>query len=201
MAGGFTVTLTTQNLATPVLLRLPGVIQRSDIRKVMGRAIATTMRKNFTKLDAQRPNKLGGARTHFYAQARRGVQQPELVAGDGVKVAVNHVGIRQRLEGGRIERADGGPLTIPVHPAAHGHRAREFDLHAIYFQDGSGILVKDNTESKNDIGEVYFRLVKSVDQKPDPSVLPKDEVMQAAALDAGDAHAKTIIEREGLSNL
>lgn len=197
----FSTTLTFDDPAKlPVLLRVRGALQRPDIRKVMGRAIATSMRKNFTSLDRSRRNKLGGQRTHFYGDARRGVQQPELEGGDGVRVTVNHVGIAQRYFGGEIRPIHSQFLTLPAHPAAYGHRAREFALHAIFFRDGTGILVADNEESKSGIGEVYFRLVKSVDQRPDPSVLPAGEELQDAAVAAGDAHMRTLIERGGLSS-
>lgn len=181
----------------PPLLRLSEGVKRPDVRKVMGRAIATDLRKHFTKLDQERPNQLGGRRTHFYGQVRRGVQQPELVAGDGVRVDINHVGIAQRYYGGRIKRADGGLLTIPVHPEAHGKRAREFDdLYAVYFDDGSGLLARPNADSRSDaIGEVYYRLVHEVEQKEDPTVLPPEKQLQQAALDAGEDYLRILIQR------
>jgi len=182
----------------PPLLALTNGVQRPEIRKVMGRAVATLLRRHFTKLDKQRANKLGGKRTHFYGQARRSVQQPELVAGDGVKVAINHVGIAQRFFGGLIRARPGSKLTIPVHPAAYGKRAREFsDLDAIYFDDGDGILARPNAESPNGIGEVYYRLLSEVDQKEDPAVLPTEEEQLEAALGAGEQHVRTLIGRQG----
>ena len=85
----------------PPLLRLSDGVKRPDVRRVMGRAIAGVLRRHFTKLDEERPNALGGKRTHFYGQVRRSVQQPELLGGDGVKVAINHVGIAQRRQAAR----------------------------------------------------------------------------------------------------
>jgi hypothetical protein len=194
MPGGITITTTVEDLATPMFKRLGAAVQRPDIRKVMGRAMATQLRKHFSRLDSERANKLGGSRTHFYGQARRGVQQPEITT-DGVVVAINNVGIAQRYFGGDIEAAPGGKLTIPVNPAAYGHRAREFsDLHAIYFQDGSGILVKSRTESKGNIGEVFYRLVKRVHQEEDPTVLPTEDEMQENAMQAGAGYLDTLKE-------
>jgi len=198
MPGGLTVTTKIDDRATPVLLRLNDNIKRPEIRRVMGRAIGKKMRTNFTELDRTRANKLGGARTHLYAQMRRGVQQPELVGGDGVKTTVNHVAAAQRYFGGDIDAQPGHKLTIAVHPEAYGHRAREFALHPIYFRDGTGILVRDNTESPNGIGEIYFRLVSHVHQEGDKTILPTEEEMQSAALQAGDAHMQTLIARGGL---
>lgn len=198
MPGGLTAVTRIDDRATTPLLRLNDNIRRPEIRRVMGRAIGKEMRTNFTELDRTRPNKLGGERTHFYGDARRGVQQPELIGGDGVKVTVNQVGIAQRYFGGPIVPRVAKFLTIPVHPEAYGHRAREFALHAIFFRDGTGILVRDTEESKSGIGEVFFRLVKRTYQQPDPSVLPTDEELQQVAVAAGDAHVRTLIARGGL---
>lgn len=185
----------------PPLLRLSNGIERPDVRRVMGRAIATTLRKHFTKLDRERPNKLGGKRSHFYGQVRRSVQQPQLYGGDGVMVSINHVGIAQRYFGGVIVAGQNGSgkkfLTLPVHPEAYNRRAGEVgDLEPIFFNDNYGILAKPNDESKNGIGEVYYRLVRRVNQKPDPTVLPDDDVIEVEAFTAGEEHIRTLIARE-----
>ncbi|WP_221029902.1 hypothetical protein [Actomonas aquatica] len=181
----------------PPLLRLSDRIKRPEVRRVMGRAIATSLRKHFSKLDRERPNKLGGRRTHFWGQVRRSVQQPALIADEGVMISINHVGIAQRYFGGIIQARPGGKLTIPVHPEAHGRRAREFDLTPIFFADGSGILVDDtNPNAPGGIGEVYYRLVDQVDQEPDPTVLPDDDQLEAVGLDAGEDYVRTLLARE-----
>lgn len=187
----------------PPLLRLANAIERPDVRRVMGRAIATALRKHFTKLDRTRANKLGGTRTHFWGQVRRSVQQPQLLAGDGVMVSINHVGIALQyfgtadMPGGVMRPKNANFLTIPVHPEAHGRRAREFDdLEPIFFDDGTGVLARPHSESKSGIGEVYYRLTKKVRIKGDPSVLPAEEDLQAEAFTAGEEHVRTLIARE-----
>ncbi|MES2692660.1 MAG: hypothetical protein V4773_04245 [Verrucomicrobiota bacterium] len=185
----------------PPLLRLANGIERPDVRRVMGRAIAGGLRKHFTKLDRTRANKLGGKRSHFYGQVRRSVQQPQLLGGDGVLVSINHVGIAQRYFGGVIVAGQNGSgkkfLTLPVHPEAYNRRAREFqDLDAIFFENGEGVLVRPNAESKHGIGEVYYRLVRRVRQKADPTVLPPEEELQDVAYTAGEEHIRTLIARE-----
>lgn len=187
----------------PPLLRLSDGIKRPGVRKAMGRAIGTTLRKHFTKLDSERPNALGGKRTHFYGQVRRSVQQPELT-GDGVVVAINHVGIAQRYFGGVIKPKTAKYLTIPVNPEAYGHRAREFELTPIFFADGGGVLVDHtNPNAPGGIGEVYYRLATEVDQAPDPTVLPPErddtpeqESMETAAFKAGEDYVRTLVARE-----
>lgn len=185
----------------PPLLRLSQGVQRPDIRRVMGRAVATALRKNFTDLDRKRPNQLGGTRTHFWGQVRRSVQQPELIGGDGVKIAINHVGIAQRYFGGDIEAGQNGSgkkfLTLPVAAEAYGHRAREFDdLEFIPSEDGTrAILARHNDASVGSIGEVLYVLVRRVHQEPDPSILPPEADLQTVAFTAGEEHLQTLIAR------
>ncbi|MFA5265609.1 MAG: hypothetical protein WC378_17455 [Opitutaceae bacterium] len=166
------------------------------MRRAMGRAIATTLRKHFTKLDSSKKNKLGGARTHFYGAARRGVHQPELY-GNVVRVLVDSIGIAQRYYGGDISARPGSALTVPVHPVAYGHRAREFpDLQLIPSTrnpDVTAILARPNDASANGIMEVYYLLCKKVHQKEDKSVLPTDAELATSAHDAAVAYIKSVI--------
>jgi hypothetical protein len=128
---------------------------------------------------------------------RKSVQQPELFGGDGIKIAITHVGAAQRYFGGPIEAKNGGKLTIPVHPDAHGERARDFDdLSPIYFEDGTGVLVRKNSDAPGDIGEVFYRLLERVNQKADPTVLPPEKDLQAAAFESGDKYLTTLIARQ-----
>lgn len=196
----------------PPLLRLSAGVQRPDVRRVMGRAIATKLRQHFTKLDGERSNKLGGKRTHFYGNARRAVQQPELFGGDGVKVAINHVGIAQRYFGGEIKPGPGKEwLTIPARAETHGRRAGEFDdLHFERYRSDLAALVQNaqtrlggrvdgSVTERGATGEtgggIFYWLVKEVYQKEDPTVLPPEEELQDAGLNAGEDYVKTLIER------
>ncbi len=196
MPGGVTITAQMKDLATPGLQRLAAAVQRPDVRKVMGRAIGNRLRRHFSRLDGERANKLGGTRTHFYGQARRGVQQPDLTS-DGLKVAINNVGIAQRYFGGTITPRNAKWLTLPVHPQAYGHRAREFgDLQFVPLEDGRrAMLMRPNPDSPTGIGEVFFLLVRRVHQEPDPSVLPTSDELQGDAYNAGEDYLKTLIER------
>ena len=180
----------------PPLLRLADGVKRPEVRRVMGRGVANRLRKHFTELDSKRANRLGGKRTHFYGEVRKSVQNPLVEAPDGVMVAINHVGIAQRYFGGVIEAKPGSKLTIPVHPEAHGKRAREFnDLTPIYFPDGDGILVRENPASPSGIGEVYYLLRQRVEQKADATVLPTDSELETAGFEAGEDHIQTLVAR------
>jgi hypothetical protein len=130
------------------------------------------------------------------------------VAHDGAVISVNHLGIRQRFEGGVI-RPTGGRrlLTIPVAPEAHGRRAREFhDLNFIPPANGKpGLLVraqqtalrktKKGWKGTADGGQVMFRLVPFVRQKPDPTVLPPAAEMATVARSAALSYLDRLAQR------
>lgn len=196
MSGGISIVTTVSDLATPMFQRLGAAVQRADVRAVMGRAIASKLRKHFTKLDSERRNKLGGRRTHFYGQVRRGVQKPELTS-DGVTVVINNVGIAQRYFGGDIVPVSAKWLTLPVHPLAYGKRAREFaDLNYVPIESQPrAMLVRSNPNDPNGIGEVFYLLVKRVHQEPDLSVIPTQSELLNDAMQAGDTYLNTLRTR------
>lgn len=159
---------------------------------VAGRAIAGQLREHLFGLDRSRPNKLGGKRTHFYSQAARSVQQPRKEGG-GVVVSINHVGIRQRYEGGDIRPVRAKFLTIPVIAEAHGKRAREFNnLSFAITKQGPALVENRSTgirKTKKGFrpthsvigGRIYFLLRKKVHQDPDATVIPTRQAMLAVA--------------------
>lgn len=162
--------------------------------RVGGRAVATHLRKHFSRLDAERPNQLGGPRSHFYGQARNSVQNPEDTGTNEATVSINHVGIAQRYFGGTITAKNAGALTIPIHPAAHGQRARAFGkLDLIPTKNGNALLVTPATgKGKNKTpGTALFLLTKRITQKPDPSVLPEQTELESVAARAVQEYLDT----------
>ncbi|MBI5771915.1 MAG: hypothetical protein HZA93_29350 [Verrucomicrobia bacterium] len=208
------VTIDLRDEARPHFRRVVQNLERGDVRRVMGRAIATTLRKHFTRRD-EAGNRLGGQRTHFWGQVRRSVQQPQLIGGDGVQVAINHVAFAQKVFGGDIAPVDAEWLTVPARSEAHGHRAREFnDLHAVFFSASLGALVQNDQTSlggrvdgsitptrRKQGGEigglVFYWLVEHVHQEPDPEALPPETELRDAALQAGADYLQTLDERGG----
>lgn len=167
-------------------------INMAAVAKVGGRAGANKLREYFFSLDKSRANQLGGARTHFYSQVARSVQQPQL-SDDGAKISINHIGAAQRYFGGVIEAKNSKYLTIPARKEAYGKRAREFnDLEVLWGKRGPIALVqrqqtqitkgqrgKKDTHQK--VGSlVLFWLVRRVVQKADPTVLPPEDELEDA---------------------
>ncbi|MBC2592695.1 hypothetical protein H5P28_00315 [Ruficoccus amylovorans] len=183
----------------PPLLRITRGVTEPSVKRVMGRAIANLIRRHLRKLDRERPNQLGGQRTHFYANAAAAVQNPRLHGSTGVAVGINHVGIAQRFHGGVIVPKFADWLSIPARTEAYGTRAREHANLAF-------ILIRARTTAKGDPlamlqepgGGVLFWLVKRVVQQPDPSVLPTEDGLLGAALEAGEEYVGLLLERAAL---
>lgn len=196
-----------QDLATVPLAELVSRATPERAARVVAPAANRAFREHFFRLNQERPNRLGGKRTNFFGQAAKSTG----ATADGGNVVVNiaHVGIRQRVEGGIIRPTGGRKfLTIPAIAEAYGTRAREHPfLHAVFSPGGrvSGALVetehtavsftqgrgrqKGTTVTKRGEdrgGKVWFWLVNSVKQPPDPTVLPSADTVRAAAVTALD---------------
>ncbi len=202
-----TVNLQFDGVLSAQLNRLLRAADGGRIAKVAGQSVTNLTRGHFEELQRTRPNRLGGRRTNFWADALRGTSL-QVVDRTKAKVNIATIGVRQRLEGGVIRAGrsinpkTGRPtnyLAIPLTPDAYGKRpAERSDLD---FQIVPGIgpaLVearateirirkkKDGTRSiravKSRTGIVpLYRLVRKVTQKADPTVLPSVSKMQAAA--------------------
>jgi hypothetical protein len=108
-----------------------------EMYEEVGRAAANFTRDYLYALDPQRENKLGGPRTHFYAQAADATTFTS--DADGAVVIVAKLGMRLRYYGGTITAGAGtalsGPnagqpaqaLAIPVSPLSYGKRPGDFD--------------------------------------------------------------------------
>lgn len=194
------LTIDLTNQLAPLLQGLQRTLRPGAPEKVMERALVNRISDHLFKLNAERPNKLGGPRTNFYSQAARSVSgqsQPGEVV-----VSISHVGFRQRLEGGVIRPVRAKMLTIPAVPEAHGKRAGEFHNLRLAVIGGRPALVetqatrirvgrarKDGTRKVTPLNsslgnKVIFWLARSVNQAADPTVLPTTPEMAAAALDA-----------------
>lgn len=208
---GLAIQITTlRDEVTPALMRLDGGLQRDRLFPIIGRSATNTIREHLFGLNASRPNTLGGPRTNFYAGAARSTQFQ--IVGDDVIVSINHVGIAQRYFGGTIRPKVAKYLTIPVHPKAYGHRAREFDLELVFGRNGEPIALatkanlitivrqKRNGEVTRTLGgrrgEIMFRLVKQVTQQPDPTVLPYTELIESRAQRDVTSYINRLVERQ-----
>lgn len=177
----------------------PVGLQRT--RAEMGAAVRIELIEHFTELEQDSVHHRTAARllaapTGFYADAARSVQAP-VVQGENVSIAINKEGLAQRYFGGPIEAKRSKWLTIPAIAQAYGKRAGAFhNLRFVYFRSDLAALVERlSTLVKRDrkgifrpiastLGAVFFWLKPSVNQDPDPTVLPSDDEMGARAIEA-----------------
>lgn len=172
--------------ATAALRRLHAGIQPARLAPIIGRSARNATREHLFSRDAQ-GNKLGGPRTHYYGAAARATNFT--TEGNSVIVSIPQLGIRQRYYGGTIKPKTAKYLTIPVHPSAHGKRAREFgDLVVLFGRGGPYALARKD-------GTVLFRLAKSVTQRADSTVLPTTEALGAAIRPDLEAHIARLTAR------
>jgi len=204
--------ITIVDRATPAVLEFARRLNAKALQEAIGGGVGRLIIANFRALDSERANEMGGKRTHFYADAARGTDWTADAA--GATVTIRKTGIAQRLFGGTILPLKGNWLTIPARREAYGKKAREFDNLVPIFGKalgaGAGALVaressnisitKDRRrgmggklrvrKTGDEGGGVYFWLVKSVTQRPDPTVLPTDRDMLTAAIAAGDDYLR-----------
>ena len=184
--------------------------QETEVSMVGARGAANFVQDYLFELDAERPNKMGGLRTHFFANAARSVSTPQ-PAGAGAAFSINQVGFAQRLLGGVIRPGLGisratGELTkllaIPARAESYGKTPGEFDDLQFVPTKFGGMLVqalstqivrgsrKGDFSTRAIGGLVMYWLVKEVRQDADPTVLPSDIALAGAAGDSMESYLK-----------
>lgn len=199
--------------ATPWLNYLAKHLSEPALQHEVGGEVTRLLLDHLTALDSERPNALGGRRTHFYARAGKATSYA--IHDNGVTISVNQIGIAQRYFGGTIEPGPGKKyLTIPARAEAHGRRAGEFNnLEVLFGKNGPYALAErqatsfsirsrtdksGNRQSKianrQSVGSgIFYWLVKSVTQDPDSTVLPNESAILNSALFAARHYAKTLV--------
>jgi hypothetical protein len=198
-----------KDTATPAVRALGNALDDKNVLPVFGRSVTNSVRDHFDDLEADRPNKLGGHRTHYYSGARKGTRF--IYEGDHVTVSIAQVGIRFRYFGGTI-RAGQNPssvggkptkyLTIPATAEAYGHRAADFDdLELLWGRGGpyglgrverKTVAIADSFGAKTVSTEVLFWLVKTVEGAPDKTMLPDDSEIRDSVTRDFNKYVKTV---------
>jgi len=202
---------------TSFVVNATRLVKDGQIEKAMGRGATNRVVLHFKKLNAQRPNKLGGARTNYFAKAAANTSytfQPGRFT-----ISVNQVGINQRIHGGEIVAKKAKYLTIPAAAEAYGHRAREFNDLKVGFarnqygamqlalvkasrstfrlgrgrRDGSRGAVKQTGSIG---GDPMYWLTPRVFQRADPTVAPSPQEIFAGAQEGADLLFKTLDDRK-----
>jgi len=125
----------------------------------------------------------GMPRSNYWSEAADSVQTE--MNGDVGTVSVSKEGVAIHYYGGVILPTGGKKaLAFPVNPAVAGMRAAEYDptqekLDFVPGQKGRAPTLRDK-----ETGEVYYVLITRQKFQPDPSVLPSESAMYAAAMGA-----------------
>jgi hypothetical protein len=208
------VSISINDRATPHIARLEDELNREPVRHAAGSSVMRLILDHLAALNAERPNALGGRRTNFYAKAAKSTSYA--VTSDGATVSISKTGFAQRLFGGTIlPGPDKKYLTIPARAEAHGRRAGEFNnLEILFGKNGPYALAerestelrwRQKTKRKKGVksvyrytaagadrgGGIFYWLVKSVTQEPDPTVLPATDHILATARNAISAHLRS----------
>lgn len=178
------------------------------VNRVGARGVTSRLRSHFDFLQATRRNQLGGKPTNFYRGCRDSTHIASATA-TRATIAISQIGFAQRLLGGTIKAGrsinpkTGRPtafISIPLRAEAYGIRPAswpEDDLKFIRTGPDTGLLVE---QDKTDIsftgrrrkngtrkivgvtrgGLALYALVRSVTQKPDPTLLPTTRQMAEA---------------------
>jgi hypothetical protein len=206
----FSVDVTVKDAATPRLQNLGSLLAPAAVARVAGAAGRNYVQDFFVRLNAERRNKLGGERTNFYSSAAKATSFTS--DENGATVSVSQVGIRQRIEGGKIEPRNAKYLTIPARAEAYGKRASEFpNLKVLFGKGGKPYALGEAdatkvTKGKNGFksagetgGAVFFWLVPSVLQAPDPTANPAASgQMRNSILEKLSQYAKLQDKRAGI---
>lgn len=197
--------ITVKDLATNDLQKLAADFEAPQIREAIGLAGVEAVKEFYTKLDHERPNAMGGKRTHFFAQAAESALWKDTGNESVLLEVFEPIGLRQRIHGGEILPTGGRKyLTIPAIAEAYGKRAGEFDNLVPVFRRRNGTVEavalaeadqqsvklgktrKDGTVSRGKVtgGRYFFWLVKSVSQQGDPTTAPDENSIKTAVIGA-----------------
>lgn len=211
----------TKDEARPALRRLRTFLDRPQLHPLIGRAGVNHVQAYLRSLDASRPNRLGGTRSHFYAAAATATNFRSI--DNGVIISINHEGIALRyfgtagLPGGVLRPVNRQRLAIPIDPEAHGRSPREFsNLEVIFRRRKSdkallmGLAVKDQADAAraprgrrqaassapNRPIRILYWLKKEVTQDGDYTVLPTMDSLGAHIVTEIDRHLETLWQRQ-----
>lgn len=127
------------------------------------------------------PNRYGLPKSNYYSNAAKDVSST--VSGSHATIAINHPGISLHYYGGTVLPKK-KVLAIPIHPSVAGIWPSEYggDMFVVWPKGKrSGLLVSADLRDEKNIGRALYRLVYKATIKADPTVLPKDEQLYAAA--------------------
>ena len=202
--------------ATPAAKAMIASLNGPGLVKAGADEVRVELREHFALLEQTRPNKNAWPRQHFWADVRQTVNAPVVASANTATVSITHYAINQRLMGGYIFPKNGKKyLTIPARPEAYGKKAAEIPGLRFGFAENKygnlapalvqtaaqavkfGRTKKDGTRTVTPgaYGDAFYFLVKKVFQPADPSVLPTEAKIAAAAQRGANLYAEAMADR------
>ncbi len=175
--------------AVDASLKMAQDITPDDVAGTIQGGVKQLFVDHFLKLNASRPNKLGGKRTNYWDEAAG--ETYVSVSGSDVVVRVRQVGVRRHLLGGPPITPKGTSeitgraikfLTIPSHPSAHGRTVGQLRAQGINLYPAGGAIRQQIGDKRSESDPKLYALAKRTKAaQPDPSVIPTvDEIARAA---------------------
>lgn len=185
--------------ATPAIAAKLQQVKPERLRAILGPGMTVFVQNH---LLSNGTNKKGWPSTHFWADAARGTSWTADSGGSGLVITINKIGVRQRYYGGTIAPVKAKALAIPISPVSYGHVPSDFPGLFLLVTKKGAYLVQYGQElsgagnivqrGKNSGGNkkvrlqgtlnFLFMLVGSVDQAPDPTVIPSNDQLAEVGL-------------------
>ena len=158
--------------------------------KVLGTAVAETMRGHFLDRDAE-PNRKGWPKQHFWKDIADATVRGEPAAGR-IEVIVADRRFNLKVFGGTVRPVEARALAIPVNRIAYGVRPRvlQDQLGVPIFRPRKSDGVGAGFLAARIEGEfvVLYSLVRSARHDPDQRAMPPAETVWQAITDGLDDH-------------
>lgn len=154
------------------------------------------LRDHFLERESE-PNARGFPKQHFWARIMRATALASVTESEAT-VVISDPAIHQKIHGGTIRPRETTFLAIPQVPEAVG-RSPLVALPRTGSQKADGGSKKPTTAKaiplKKD-GVIWYWLVRSVTQRPDPRALPDEEKFADAIMEEVETHVDRVKNRE-----
>jgi hypothetical protein len=170
------------DLVTPKLKAILQALSPSQRRLMMqrlGKELERQLKAHFLKREGE-GNKHGWPSQHFWSREVRDKTALREATADHAVVGIDSAKFRFKVNGGTIRPGPGRRLlALPVRAEVYGVLPRANTIPGLFFKKMAGgkmyLAAKDGSALR-----VYWRLVPSVTQPPDPRALPPTEQLRAA---------------------
>lgn len=154
--------------------------RRQPLMTVLGVTVEKELKQWFRVADQQKPNRNGFKRSHFWAAIGHSTQFVSATDSTAM-LTVSDPRFRTQLYGGTLKPAKSKYLAIPLVSAAYGITPRSGLIAGLFaYRTKRGSLLLGRKEGGHVVN--YYKLVRSVTVRPDPSALPPPDLTSQALL-------------------